>query len=135
MDVQIKSYPITPMGKPRMTQQDRWKKRPCVLRYHAFKDACREHSVSLSDSLKLLFVLPMPKSWSKKKKREMDGRPHQQRPDIDNLQKALFDAVLEEDANIWSVSAVKVWGQVGEIRVQNTNGPAAAVEVRRAETI
>ena len=29
------------MGKPRMTQRDKWKKRPCVLRYHAFRDKMR----------------------------------------------------------------------------------------------
>ncbi len=32
---------IEPMGAPRMTQRDRWAKRPCVLRYHAFKDVLR----------------------------------------------------------------------------------------------
>ena len=36
-------YPIIPLGKPRMTQRDKWAKRPAVLRYRAFKDECRLH--------------------------------------------------------------------------------------------
>jgi len=32
--------------------------------------------------------LPMPKSWSKKKKSAMAGRPHRQKPDRDNIDKA-----------------------------------------------
>ena len=42
-------YPITPVPKPRMTRRDRWAKRPCVLRYWAFKDEVRLRRVSLPD--------------------------------------------------------------------------------------
>ena len=34
--------PVTPVSKPRMTQRDKWKKRPCVLRYRAYCDALRK---------------------------------------------------------------------------------------------
>ncbi len=36
-----KHFPIDVVGKPRMTQRDKWKKRPCVLRYRAFADELR----------------------------------------------------------------------------------------------
>ena len=37
----------------------------------------------------------MPKSWSLKKKKAMNGKPHRQTADIDNLLKALIDAPRE----------------------------------------
>jgi len=36
-------------------------------------------------ALLICFLFPMPKSWSYRKKREMYGTYHKQRPDIDNL--------------------------------------------------
>jgi len=43
-------YNINPVPKPRMTQSDKWKKRPPVLRYFAFKDECRIHDVEIPES-------------------------------------------------------------------------------------
>lgn len=34
-------FDICPLPKPRMTQRDRWAKRPAVLRYRAFCDEVR----------------------------------------------------------------------------------------------
>lgn len=114
-----KRYEITPLGKPRMTQRDKWKQRPCVMRYRAFKDQCRAAGIELGEKVSVIFVLPMPKSWSKKKKDAMRDQPHQQKPDIDNLQKALFDAVLEDDSGIWSVNCSKFWGDKAFIEILN----------------
>ena len=56
-------YDITPLGKPRMTQSDRWKKRPEVLRYIAFKNECKLKRVHVAeDSASITFILPMPES-------------------------------------------------------------------------
>lgn len=114
-------YRIDPVGKPRMTQRDKWKKRPCVLKYHAFKDACRAHGVTLpaDGDITVAFVIPMPKGWSNPKRIKHLGKPHQQKPDIDNLVKALLDAVLKEDSHVWKISAMKVWGEVGRIEILN----------------
>lgn len=107
---------ITPVGKPRMTQADKWKKRPRVLRYREFCDQVRASKLELPEAgASVTFFLPMPKSWSKKKRLEMFGRPHQQKPDLDNLLKALCDAIYEEDCKIWSVSAQKLWSDFGKI--------------------
>jgi len=112
-------YEIEPMGKPRMTQRDKWAKRPAVLRYRAFKDECRLKRVELpSGGAHVTFVIPMPKSWSKKKRAEMNGKPHQQKPDLDNLAKALMDAVHDDDAGIWSMCLSKGWGESGPIKIE-----------------
>lgn len=57
----------------------------------------------------------MPPSWSEKKKLAMDGKPHQQTPDIDNLTKGYFDALYEQDCVIWKITAQKVWARDGFI--------------------
>lgn len=114
----LNKYQINPVAKPRMTQADRWKKRPPVVRYHEFKDQVRANKVELSESgLEIIFEIPMPKSWSKKKKAQMNGQAHQQRPDLDNLLKALFDAVYTEDCQIWSYRASKFWAYQGSITI------------------
>lgn len=101
-----------------MTQRDRWKKRPVVLRYWEFKDHVRALGIKLPVPYKITFFLPMPKSWPEKKKREMAGKPHMQKPDKDNLEKALLDALYEDDAHVWSGWVEKRWSRVPGIRVE-----------------
>jgi len=106
-----------------MTRADRWKKRPCVLRYFEFADKMKLRSkqvgCELGHVLSCTFILPMPKSWSKKKRAEMDGKPHQQRPDLDNLLKALKDSLLDEDCVVWKYEEIeKRWGDLGKIIIK-----------------
>lgn len=111
---------ITPIGKPRMSQRDKWKKRAVVLRYRAFCDECRLKGVVVSEAgARITFVLPMPKSWSKKKRGQMDGQPHRQKPDADNLIKSLLDALYGDDACVWNFEVTKLWGQVGMIIISD----------------
>lgn len=112
-------YPIVPMGKPRMTRADKWKKRPEVMRYRAFCDEVRLRGVALPESdAHVTFVLPMPASWSKKKRQQYNGQPHQAKPDCDNMLKALMDALYEDDAHIWHCRITKVWGEIGQIIIR-----------------
>lgn len=121
-----KAYNINPVGKPRMTQRDRWARRPAVLRYRAFCDECRLRRVSLpAAGAHVTFVIPMPRSWSKKRRAAMAGQPHQQKPDADNLTKALMDAVHADDAHVWDLRVTKVWGEYGQIIVEETVQEAA----------
>ena len=115
----ITEYPITPIPKPRMTQSDRWRKRPAVLRYFAFADQVRAAGVKIAESgTSIIFYLPMPKSWSKKKRDNMRGQAHQQKPDLDNLLKALSDAVYADDSVIWNYHSIsKRWSDTGSILV------------------
>ena len=109
---------IDPIPKPRMTKSDKWKKRPCVLRYWGFKEWLKKFDLKHDNGqIAITFNIKMPKSWSKKKKDEMNGQPHQQKPDIDNLVKAYMDAVLDEDKHIYQIFADKYWSHHGSIEV------------------
>ena len=120
-------FELPPMGKPRMTRADSWKKRPVVLRYWEYKRVlmlqAREHGYSPGHTLNIEFFMPIPKSWSKKKAASMAFTPHQQKPDIDNLIKAFMDALLEEDCYVYRIKATKTWSGTskGCIIVYNTS--------------
>lgn len=108
---------ITPIGAPRLNRFDAWKKRPRVLRYFAFRDAValqmKKDGIDRDKLFRLVatFFIPMPKSWSKKKHILMKNTPHQQKPDIDNMVKALLDSIFREgdDCKVYSVVALKYW--------------------------
>lgn len=59
--------------------------------------------------LSITFFMPMPKTWSKKKKREFHGSLMQSRPDLDNLIKSFADSLTSEDKYIANISATKRW--------------------------
>ena len=101
-----------------MTRSDKWKKRPAVLRYRAFADEMRLHKVKVPPCYGwIIFVIPMPKSWSKKKKNAMAFTPHESKPDKDNLEKAVLDALYTDDSHIWDGRVSKFWGDSGFIMV------------------
>ena len=93
----LHTIPVRPVAAPRQTRRDSWKPSPAVLRYRDFKDEVMRHlrreklnpSTLLPDSMLLVFNLPVPPSWSHRKKQAHIARPHRQKPDIDNLTKAL----------------------------------------------
>ena len=114
---------ITPVPKPRMTRRDVWLKppRPAVARYREFCDKVREAGLQIPDAdAHILFVLPMPESWSSKKKDAKDGTPHQTKPDLDNLLKGLVDACRRDtDERIWRYGSIrKIWGRTGRIEIE-----------------
>lgn len=107
---------VDPIGKPRMTQRDKWKPTAATLRYRAYKDELNWiFKDELPQQLRVTFGIAMPKSWSEKKCALMRGKPHQQKPDIDNLVKGLLDALTLEDAYIYEVHADKSWWTHGFI--------------------
>ncbi|WP_079964570.1 RusA family crossover junction endodeoxyribonuclease [Salmonella enterica] len=111
---------IPPMGKPRMTRADKWKTRPAVMRYRAFCDEVRLNKIVMPEAgSHITFILPMPKSWSQKKRTIMKGQAHQQKPDADNMIKALMDALFADDAHIWDFRVTKVWGETGQILISS----------------
>jgi len=114
---------IIPVSKPRMTQSDRWKKRLVVLQYWAYRDEIFYGALAQgyrpSFELMMEFVLPMPKSWSKSKKGKMVGEPHQQTPDIDNLEKACLDSLFDDDKKVHKIMASKIWGYSGKLIIKN----------------
>ena len=111
-------YRITPVPAPRMTRADKWKKRGCVLRYRAFRDLVKLNGVTIPEhGADIVFHLPMPGGWSLTKINVHKGQPHQQKPDLDNLLKALLDAVFADDCRIWSYRAEKRWAMAGAIEI------------------
>ena len=114
---------INPVAKPRQTRADKWKQRPCVMRYRAFADELRLKYKRTKNqdagSFSVSFFLPMPDSWSDKKKEEMLGKPHKQKPDFDNLNKAVFDALFKDDSFVWRVLTEKRWATKGAIIIQD----------------
>lgn len=121
----IKTLPIAPIGKPRMTQRDKWKKRPCVMRYRAFCDELRLRMGKLPEDPDTLFVrafFAMPKSWSKVKKEAMDGQRHRQKPDSDNIGKAVMDALFKDDSGISDVTVLKRWSTYPSLTVIVSSG-------------
>lgn len=111
-------YDIAPLSKPRMVRSDKWKKRKCVLEYWAFRDEVKLKKLHLPESCRVTFLIPMPLSWSLKKKSLMNNAPHQTKPDIDNLLKGLMDAVFEDDAHIWDIRATKLWASKPGIKIE-----------------
>jgi Holliday junction resolvase RusA-like endonuclease len=122
---------IDPCPKPRMSQSDRWRSRPATDRYWIFKDKLKLlwGDRPISETMHLIFVVQMPKSWSSKKCQQMNGKPHQVRPDVSNLLKAFEDSLLHEDSVLWDIRSTKIWGEKGSIIVRkldplfSSNGP------------
>ena len=106
---------VQPMGKPRMTQRDKWKGRDVVNRYMAYKDEVRRQvnvplwHLPTPYKVKACFIMEMPASWSQKKTDIMCGDIHQQKPDIDNLGKAVLDILFRRDEKISSLKLDKYW--------------------------
>lgn len=111
-----------PIGKPRMTQRDKWAKRPAVMRYRAWADKARasapadlpERPVSVS----WVAYLPIPKSWSKIAKHMAAGTHHQQKPDRDNIDKAVCDALWKDDSVIAHGTLEKRWDDGSGPRIE-----------------
>lgn len=118
---------VTPCPKPRMTQRDKrrkndkWPVRPCVMRYRAFCDAvleCWPAGVPYpAEGAHITFHLAMPKSWSRAKRDAYRGQAHQSKPDKDNLEKAIQDALCKNDAHVWDSRTTKRWADVGYISI------------------
>jgi Holliday junction resolvase RusA-like endonuclease len=115
---------IEPVTAPRQVRSDTWRPRPGVLKYRAFKDEVRLKNITLpSIPCKITFYLEMPKSWSAKKKASMNGQPHTGNIDVDNMTKALLDAIYprregKSDGHVWSIWIEKRWSETPHIAIE-----------------
>lgn len=133
---------ITPQTHVRATQGDsiffripRDKLRAAGLKRLMRLEKYNQYKVDLSAEAKrknftlppvgasITFFIPVPQSWSLKKKRQYHGRFHQSKPDIDNLMKALLDALMKEDKEIAHLEIQKRWVDfdIGWIEVSSKN--------------
>lgn len=118
----IRVFAITPTPAPRQKRSDLWKPTPSVKRYRAFRDEVALKIKELPpDFFHAVFLLPMPASWPKTKKRDWVGRPHRGKPDKDNLEKGLIDAVYRDrdDAHVWNSASIKIWSYDGAILISD----------------
>jgi len=58
-----------------------------------------------------------PQSWSKKKRAAAIGTLHRSKPDRDNIDKGILDAMFEEDAGIASGTIEKRWAENSRIEI------------------
>lgn len=121
------------VGKPRMTQRDKWKQRPAVVRYRAWCDLVRyaaalQVPMRLTHGIRLSIVcyLPCPTSCSIVKRERMMGTPHLGKPDLDNLVKGVMDALFVNDAYVYVIEAKKYW--------DNGIGPHVVVRIEEEVT-
>lgn len=77
-----------------------------------------EEGFEIGEKIEMNFYIAMPKSWSKKKKNLMLGKPHQQKPDLDNLIKTI-DCLCDEDEFIYQINATKKWAEYGHLEIRN----------------
>lgn len=93
---------------------------------HATPDAC---------CVEMAFERKPPKSWSKKRAVEMRGEPITIKPDLDNLAKAILDALngvaYEDDAQVSDLHISRRWGETDSVRVRilHADGPGVLAEV------
>ena len=66
--------------------------------------------------IELAFVFPIRKSWSKKKQKAMLNKPHTIKPDLDNLEKTVLDALnglaFKDDSQVCEVTKIKAWSEI-----------------------
>ncbi len=125
-------FDINPMGAVRMSRSDKWKtdpdhpdpnkrKRKSVVKHHSFADTLRyqakQLNFELGKTLEAVFFIAMPESWSKKKKNENVGMPHESLPDCDNIVKILKDTLKKQDKEVWWEKAEKRWAYVSSILI------------------
>lgn len=126
------TIPGEPIGKPRMTRADKWKRRDCVLRYRHWADFARlalyeqvkKHTLppGLYDVSWVAFI-GMAGSWSEKKKARLRGKPHFGKPDRDNIDKALLDSLFADDRGVCHGTLTKLWDDGNGPRLEVTITP------------
>ena len=107
-----------PVGKPRMTRRDTWKKRECVVRYRSWADEARaamgrttKYTLRGHAKLTVWAFFTIPKSH----RTTRVGDFHTVKPDADNILKAVCDALFENDQMVVQAVVTKLWaGSDGE---------------------
>ncbi|MCM3425595.1 RusA family crossover junction endodeoxyribonuclease [Bacillus paralicheniformis] len=126
------NIPVEPMGAVRMTGRGKFVK-PNAKRYLSYKDFIKfkakeqlkgQEFFTGPIEVEILFLMPIPKSWAKWKKRVAPGKRHTVKPDIDNLIKGVFDALNQiawmDDNQVSEVTACKRYSENPGITVRIT---------------
>ena len=109
------TIPGLPVGKPRQTRRDRWARRPAVLRYRAWADTARAAVLAALGAhaldqvpleVHVLAWFPLPQ---RRRPGVRPGWPYRQKPDADNVIKAVCDALWARDELIAGSSCWCSW--------------------------
>lgn len=111
--------PVLPMGAVRTTQKQKFVDES-AKRYRIYKQQIallvKQHIKAPSERpilVDITFYMPIPSSWSQKKKERMNGAVHRSKPDIDNMIKAFFDSLnkiaWKDDNQVYEVHSKKVY--------------------------
>ncbi len=130
--------PIDPHPAPRMNGR---RITPRIERYKRFRIALKNYALSmglneLPSAMGFHFIIPMPKSWSNKKRDRYRGKMHQQTPDLDNLVKAVLDCLTYgrslNDAHVGTfLFAQKTWGERGMIKLYTNSSEQTIIETTK----
>lgn len=111
-------------GKPRMTRRDKWAQRECVMRYRDWCDRVRQIAngdIPAAESVAELnwaaFFAP-PKSWSKKRRVAAIGTLYREKPDRDNIDKAILDCLFQQDKAIAVGRIEKRWDWHARLEIE-----------------
>lgn len=128
--------PIVPMGAVRTTQKQKFVDER-AKRYLSYKRdialLTKQHIKTPSEHpimADITFYMPMPTSWSGKKKERFNGAVHRSKPDIDNMVKGCFDSLnkiaWQDDNQVYEVHARKLYSynpgigiEIWELGVEN----------------
>ena len=111
-------YLIKPVPKPRRKPSDTRNNPQCVKDYLKFKHAVQEDNIQIPVPCKITFYMSMPKSWSIRKRSEMNNTPHTKNPDKNSLEKALMHALEEDFCGVWSGWVEKRWRNHVGIKIE-----------------
>jgi len=126
-------YPITPCPAPRQVRKDIWDPSPSVQRYRAFKDEVRAQKVKISATPFVVFYMPMPDSWTGKRRDRYRMATHLTPPTLGDLLDGLFEAVFETDySHLAAVQGLKFWADTGSILVGEIDHTVLMMGVRDA---
>jgi Holliday junction resolvase RusA-like endonuclease len=110
---------INPMGAVRTTQRAKFTDER-FKRYQSYKTALmmflRGYNIrQCPEVFRIQFVMPFPVSYTQKQCKEKVCKPHQYKPDLDNLVKGFMDCFGKDDSGVHRIEAEKVWGYEGKI--------------------
>lgn len=117
-----KSLDIAPFGKPRPRVTKNGTFMP--KEYQSWRAAVRgEFGLVYPGpddvlALSITAVVPVYKSWSKRKQRQMIGRDARCLPDVDNLAGSVMDAILLDDRAVGGLTVSRVWGTAGRLHIE-----------------
>lgn len=121
------TVPGKPVGAPRQTGRSRFnpKKRPAIERYHAYRDAIRLFArgqqvppAERTEEIVITAYWTPPPLWSRNKQEAAIGTKKRSKPDGDNVEKAVLDALFDEDAAVGDTCMRRRWDWTARTEIE-----------------